>query len=100
MSGRNVVDSSVWFEYYVDSERADPFEEAILDQEIQIIPGITINEIFKKVLRERGESQALQIAWQMQNGTVVDIEVSLAMAGGKTFALSFRQHHIYDSTTI
>lgn len=34
------------------------------------MPVVTIYEVFKKVLRERGESEALQVAGQMQCGTV------------------------------
>jgi predicted nucleic acid-binding protein len=80
---RNVVDSSGWLEYFSDSDRADYFEEAILDQENLVVPVITIYEVFKKVLRERGESQAFQVASQMQNGLVVDLDISLALAAGK-----------------
>ena len=80
---RNVVDSSGWLEYFSDSDRADYFEEAILDQENLVVPVITLCEVFKKVLRERGENQALQVASQMQIGKVVDLDVSLALAAGK-----------------
>jgi toxin FitB len=44
-----------------------------------IVPVITIYEVFKKVLGEVGENDALQVASQMQSGTVVDLTQSLAL---------------------
>ena len=56
MSDYNVVDSSAWLEYLADSPRAANFATAIEDTENLIVPVITIYEVFKKVLRERGEA--------------------------------------------
>lgn len=83
MSRFNVVDSSVWLEYLADTERADLFEAALSDTEHLIVPVITIYEVFKKVLRERGENEALQVASQMQAGTVVDLTQSLALEAAR-----------------
>lgn len=55
------------------------FEAAIEDTDNLIIPVITIYEVFKKVLRERGENEALQVAGMMQNGHVVDLDSALAL---------------------
>ena len=66
MTGRNVVDSSAWLEYLADTGQAAHFEAALEDPENLIVPVITIYEVFKKVLRERGESEAMQVASQMQ----------------------------------
>lgn len=78
MTGRNVVDSSGWLEYFADSEEAGHFEAALLDTGNLVVPVISIYEVVKKVLRERGESEAIQVASQMQSGTVVDLNLSLA----------------------
>lgn len=83
MSRFNVVDSSAWLEYFADTERADHFEAALSDIEHLIVPVITIYEVFKKVLRERGENDALQVASQMQSGTVVDLTQSLALEAAR-----------------
>ena len=50
----NVVDSSAWLEYLVDSERASLFAEPIERTRQLIVPVLVIYELFKKVLRERG----------------------------------------------
>ena len=62
MSGPNVVDSSGWLEYFAGSTRADQFAPAIEDTSTLLVPVISIYEVFKKVLRDRGENDALQVA--------------------------------------
>lgn len=74
-----MVDSSAWLEYFADSDRAQHFEQALLDTEKLVIPVITIYEVFKKILRERDEHIALQVVSQMHGGTVVDLDLSLAL---------------------
>ncbi len=76
---RNVVDSSGWLEYFTDSERAPLFAPAIEDAEHLVVPVITLYEVCKKVLRERGEHAALQIASMMQTGRVIDLDSALAL---------------------
>jgi predicted nucleic acid-binding protein len=78
-----VVDSSAWLEYFADTERADLFEEVLAAPENLVVPVITIYEVFKKVLRECGENQALQIASQMQAGTIVELTPSLALEAAR-----------------
>ncbi len=79
MNGANVVDSSGWLEYFTDTDRASLFADAIEDTENLVVPVISIYEVFKKVLRERGEDDAFQIASTMQVGRVVDLDLSLSM---------------------
>lgn len=83
MTGRNVVDSSAWLEYLADSEQAVYFEDALQDTENLIVPVITIYEVFKKVLRERGENAALLVASQMQSGTVTHLDPALALEAAR-----------------
>lgn len=97
MSRLNVVDSSAWLEYFADTERADFFEAVLSDTEHLIVPVITIYEVFKKVLRERGENEALQVASQMQSGTVVDLTQSLALDAAR-YQLPLADSLIYATT--
>ena len=83
MSAANVVDSSGWLEYFTDSDRAAFFASAIEDAEALIVPVISIYEVFKKVLRERGEDAALQIASMMQAGKVIDLDSALALEAAR-----------------
>lgn len=79
----NVVDSSGWLEYLTDSDRASLFAAAIEDAGNLFVPVISIYEVFKKVMRERGEDDALQVASVMQSGQVIDLDCSLAMEAAR-----------------
>ena len=83
MNQLHIVDSSGWIEYFSGTAFASHFEAPLSDPEHLIVPVITIYEVFKKILRERGESAALQAVGQMQAGTVVDISTSLAMEAAR-----------------
>ena len=75
----NVVDSSAWLEYFTDGPNADYFAKAIEDAGNLLVPSITIYEVFKKVLLERGEEAALQVVAQMKTGHLVELEEDLAI---------------------
>jgi predicted nucleic acid-binding protein len=83
VSTANVVDSSGWLEYLTDSDRAPLFAPAIEDAENLYVPVISIYEVFKKVLRERGENDALQVASIMQGGRVIDLDSALALEAAR-----------------
>ncbi len=75
----NVIDSSAWLAYFADEPSADFFAPAIEDTELLIVPAICIYEVFKVILREQGEDQALLAAAAMQQGKVVDLDAELAI---------------------
>jgi predicted nucleic acid-binding protein len=79
----NVVDSSGWLEYLADTDRAPLFASAIEDAENLFVPVISIYEVFKKVLRERGEDDALQVAGLMQSGHIVDLDCALELEAAR-----------------
>lgn len=83
MSRANVVDSSAWLEYLADSPRAPRFAKAIEDARHLIVPVVTLYEVFRKVRRDRGADEALQAVAAMLHGTVVDVDVSLALEAGQ-----------------
>ena len=75
----NVVDSSAWLEYLTGGVQAARFADVIEDSKRLIVPAIILYEVFKKVLRERGEQAALQIAAAMHAGKVVPVDAALAL---------------------
>ena len=79
----NVVDSSAWLEYFTDGPNATTFSSAIEKVKELVVPTISIFEVFKKVLKDRGEDLALQIVAAMQQGTIVELDLSIALAGAK-----------------
>jgi predicted nucleic acid-binding protein len=83
MKTPNVVDSSAWLDYFADTGGAPAFAAAIEDTDRLIVPVVCIYEVFKKFLRERGASQALQAAAQMQSGRVVELDLALALEAAR-----------------
>jgi predicted nucleic acid-binding protein len=77
------VDSSGWLEYFADGPNADFFTTAIKDADNLVVPSIVILEVFKIVLRERGEGLAFQYTLQMQQGLVVPLGTGLARAAAR-----------------
>ena len=75
----NVVDSSAWLEYFAGGPNAEYFAKAIEDISNLLVPSITIYEVFKRVLLERGEELALQVVAQMKTGHLVELEEDLAI---------------------
>ena len=81
-----VVDSCGWLEYFADGANADKFATAIEDTQHLIVPAISIFEVFKRVLQQRGEDAALQTAAIMSQGQVIDLDTSLALTAAKLSA--------------
>lgn len=79
----NVVDSSGWLEYFADGPNADKFAPAILNTRELIVPTLSIYEVFKRVLQQRSETEALRAVALMQQGQVVDLNTSIALSAAK-----------------
>lgn len=75
----NVIDSSAWLEYFANGPNASFFARAIEQTEDLVVPSLTLYEVFKKVLQQTDEGQALQAVAVMQQGTVVDLDARLAL---------------------
>ncbi|MEW6615364.1 MAG: type II toxin-antitoxin system VapC family toxin [Thermodesulfobacteriota bacterium] len=79
----NIVDSSGWLEYFSGGPNSDNFSTPLQDSSSLIVPVITIYEVFKVVLRESSENEALQVVAAMQKGTIIDLTTSIAMNASK-----------------
>ena len=79
----NVVDTSGWLEYFSGGPNAEKFFIPLQDSSSLIVPVITIYEVFKIVLRESSENEALQAIAAMENGRVVELTTSMAMTASK-----------------
>jgi toxin FitB len=75
----NVVDSSGWLEYFADGPNADFFAPAVEDLENLLVPSISLLEVFKRILQQRGENEALKAVAQMRGGQVIDLDGTLAL---------------------
>ena len=76
----NVVDSSGWLEYFADGPNADFFAPAVENTADLVVPTISIYEVFKRVLQQRDEADALQAVAVMQQGRVVDLDTAIALS--------------------
>jgi len=75
----NLVDSSGWLEYFADGPNADFFADSIVDTASLVVPTLSIFEVFKRIAQQRSEGDALQAVAVMQQGTVVELTVPLAL---------------------
>ena len=79
----NIIDSSGWLEYFSDGPNAKHYLPPLKDTAALVVPVITVYEVFKVVLRESGESQALQAVAAMQKGKIIDLTAGIAMKASK-----------------
>ena len=84
----NIVDSSGWLEYFAGGSQADPFEEPLKNLSRLIVPTICLYEVFKVVMREKGEDDALQAAALMRQGRLAELDMETAIWAAK---ISFNQ---------
>ena len=79
----NVVDSSGWLEYFADGPNAEFFSGPIQDLENLLVPTLSFYEVFKRVIVQRSEGDALQAVAAMQQGRVVDLTSHLAIIAAR-----------------
>jgi toxin FitB len=94
----NLVDSSAWLAYFAGESNAGFFAASIEDDEALLVPSVCLYEVFKVVLRERGEDAAFAAVAAMEKGEVIDLDSELAMeaaAVGLEENLAFADSVIY-----
>ena len=80
----NVVDSSGWIEYFLDSPRADLFANAIEVSQLLVVPVISIYEVYKFLVKQTTDTIAGQCIEVMRRGRVIDFTPARAIAAAKT----------------
>jgi predicted nucleic acid-binding protein len=79
----NIVDSSGWLEYFANGRNAGFFAGAIQSTRDLLVPTLSLYEVFKRVLQQRDENAALHAIAAMQQGRVIDLTASLALAAAR-----------------
>lgn len=79
----NVIDSSAWLSYFASDSNSAVFANPIEALSDLLVPSITITEVFKNVLRQRGEDAALIVTAHMKQGKVISLDSELAMNAAK-----------------
>jgi len=75
----NIVDSSGWLEYFAGGTNANTFAPVIKATDTLVVPTVCMYEVFKRVLAQRGEEDALQAIGIMSLGHVVDLNQEIAV---------------------
>lgn len=79
----NVVDSSAWLSYFASDGNSAVFSEPIEKLSALLVPSIVLTEVFKNVLRQRGEEAALIVTAHMEQGKVIPLNSELAKDAAK-----------------
>ena len=79
----NVVDSCGWLEYFADGANADYFAPAVENVALLVVPAISLFEVFKRILQQRSEDDALRAVAVMQQGRVVAMDGALALSAAR-----------------
>jgi predicted nucleic acid-binding protein len=99
----NIVDSSLWVEYFLETDIDQSVIDAIKDSDNLYIPVITLYEVYKKFL-SIGESEKANIAVAiMQNAAVVGISPQMAVLAAqlsKQHLLPMADSIIYATTVL
>jgi len=75
----NVIDSSAWLSYFAGDKNSSSFAKPIETIDKLLIPSITITEVFKNILRQKGEEPALLAVAHMEQGKVVPLDRELSV---------------------
>ena len=93
-----IADSSVWLEYFADTQHAETFASIITETSELLVPSVTIYEVFRKTLLERTEHEAMTIISYMKKGKIIALDDILdlnAAYNGLKFKLPFADSVIY-----
>jgi predicted nucleic acid-binding protein len=79
----NIVDSSAWLEFFAGGPNAGRFAVPIARSASLLVPTLSIYEVFKRILQQRGDDDALQAVAIMEQGRVVDLDRPIALAAAR-----------------
>ncbi len=79
----NVVDSSAWLEYLASGPNASYFAEPIENVAELIVPTISLYEVYKRIVQQRSENEALQVIAVMQQGKVIELDQRIALSAAQ-----------------
>jgi predicted nucleic acid-binding protein len=97
----NIVDSSFWIEYFAGTDAGNTVSKIIENTNDLIIPSITLYEVFKKLLLETSEDDALLCMAHMKQGKIINLNDELAFSAANLsieFKLPMADSIIYATT--
>lgn len=79
----NVVDSGAWLEYFTDGANAGFFAPAIEDTASLLVPVLSLSEVFRHILRQRSETDALRAIALMRQGRCLELTEHVALGAAQ-----------------
>ena len=79
----NIIDSSLWLEYFAGTLENDTVLNMIEDPASQYVPSICVYEVFKKILIQKDEAAARLSVSFMQKAVVVSVTSQIAILAAK-----------------
>ncbi|MDR1147712.1 MAG: type II toxin-antitoxin system VapC family toxin [Spirochaetaceae bacterium] len=79
----NIIDSSFWLEYFAGTDSGNIVSAIIEITNDILIPAITLYEVFKKLLLETTEDDALFCIAHMKQGKIVNLNDELSLLASK-----------------
>lgn len=79
----NLIDSSVWLEYFAAGPQAGHFAAVIERVDALLVPTIVLVDVTRRVLQQRDEDAALQIAAMLHQGQVVPLDAGIALSAAQ-----------------
>ena len=79
----NLVDSSGWIEFFTDGPNAGTFAGPLSHASRLVVPTVSVYEVFRVVLRRRGEDDALCAAALMNRGREIPLSSALALEAAR-----------------
>ncbi len=76
----NVVDSSGWLEYFGKGSNGEFFSPVIQASSQLVVPTISMYEVYKRIVIQRDEEEALSAIGWMTLGLVADLTQDIALA--------------------
>jgi predicted nucleic acid-binding protein len=76
----NVVDSSLWVEYFAKTNMGNIVAEVIEDTDRLIVPTVSIFKVYKKLLFEVSEEEAESYIMKMKMGKVIDLTEDISIS--------------------
>jgi|SRR3990172_337145 len=75
----NVVDSSGWLEYFGKGPNGEFFAPVIRASAELVVPTISVYEVYKRIVLQRDEEEALSAIGWMAVGLVADLTQKIAL---------------------
>ena len=76
----NVVDSSGWIEYFIDTANADNFAPAVEKTALLIVPALSFFEVHRYLSRNADIQRRDACLEVMRRGTVIDLTAARAIS--------------------